>query len=89
MADLEEVRMAASHLRTIPRRKGWQSNSYLFQWRLYSEQMLRIAKALNINVSTSGNRPKDKIWNCLYPGAPGIVALPILEDLTDLTVPIW
>lgn len=56
---------------------------------LYAEQMLRMAKALKIDVATSNNRPNDKILSCLYPETPSTVAFPILEGLSDLTKPIW
>lgn len=41
---------------------------------LHGEQMLRMAKVLDIDVDTSDNRPKDKILNCLYTDCPGIMA---------------
>nr|XP_056707227.1 ATP-dependent RNA helicase TDRD9 [Euleptes europaea] len=38
--------------------------------KLRTEQMIRIAEALDINISTADNRPKDKILSRLYPDSP-------------------
>uniref|UniRef100_A0ACB8FH61 Uncharacterized protein n=1 Tax=Sphaerodactylus townsendi TaxID=933632 RepID=A0ACB8FH61_9SAUR len=57
--------------------------------RLYSEQMLRMARALDIDVASSATRPKDKILSRQYSGFPGVIAFPILEGLSDLTLPSW
>lgn len=51
--------------------------------------MLRMTRALDIDVSNSGSCLKNRILSHLYTNTQGIVAFPILEGLSALTVPIW
>uniref|UniRef100_A0ACB8EJ30 Uncharacterized protein n=1 Tax=Sphaerodactylus townsendi TaxID=933632 RepID=A0ACB8EJ30_9SAUR len=51
--------------------------------------MLRIATAIDLQVSASDNHPKDRILGCLHPDMLDIVVLPILEGLTELTGLLW
>uniref|UniRef100_A0ACB8FU11 Uncharacterized protein n=1 Tax=Sphaerodactylus townsendi TaxID=933632 RepID=A0ACB8FU11_9SAUR len=48
------------------------------------EQMLKMVKPLDIDVTTSSARPEDKFLGRLYSDSPGVVAFLLLEGISDL-----
>lgn len=49
--------------------------------RLYTEQMMRMAKSLELEVTPTYLRPCDKILGKLYTDLPGIIAFSVLEGI--------
>lgn len=55
--------------------------------RFYSGQIIRMARALEIDVAKSDTKSKVEIWSKLYADIPATISFPVLQELDKLTVP--
>nr|XP_056703194.1 MAPK-interacting and spindle-stabilizing protein-like [Euleptes europaea] len=49
----------------------------------FADQMLRLARSLEVDIASSALKPKEKILAPIYSDAPLTVALPVLSDFMD------
>ncbi|XP_054846821.1 uncharacterized protein LOC129337273 isoform X1 [Eublepharis macularius] len=66
-----------------------RSSSPNDDYRMFAEQMVRMAAALEIDVSSTTSKPKSKLLEALYSGSPASVAFPPVEDFVDNALALW